>query len=652
MDKNKSKNKENSSLKKKLLLITLPLTISVILILVAIFYGINKKSILDSASQIVNGRTNEEAMVVEGTLNETLFSLDAIADSIESNGVTKEYVESLKGKYGLKAGIYVYTHDEQYIDSEGYISEVDQKTRDWYKEAQSHKDKFQLGKVYADAATGKPVVTASRMLKDGTTICGDIFLNELSDKVSSAKILDGGKAMLVDSQDKKILACEDKNALGKSVDEFGDSDIKQILELNGVGTIGKYTCANVKIEGTTWILGSYVETSVLLSGLNKLIIFVVILAIACIGIIGGLQWWLLSKAVKPIKVVTNALTKMSSGDLMIKVNVSSNDELGVMANALRNYAKTMKDKISQILQHSDHLKAKSIDGSDYAILLQEEAEMQSQSMYELKETMTQIATSVSEVAENTVQLAQSMEECTDMEDDINLKMSNTIEISNESKNDMNELEGAMTEIEKSMDTLESTINKVVNTNKEMKNIIDLIKGIAEQTNLLSLNASIESARAGEAGKGFAVVANEIRKLADKSALAVEDITKLIIRINKYLTDTSNATEKSVKCVHISKNVSEKALATFERILKDVELTGQSTKIIKSKIAECSNIATGMAAITEEQSASVEEVLATVETLTESSNSIAKSSDGLKTDSEDTLNISKALNSSIQDFKVE
>ena len=301
---------------------------------------------------------------------------------------------------------------------------------------------------------------------------------------------------------------------------------------------------------------------------------------------------------------------------------------------------------------SNTLKQKSKEGNLLVDTLQNEAMTQSQSMSELKETMTQIATSVSDVAESTVSLSESMEECSELGDNINERVSSTIEISNASKIAMNELDQVMRQIKQSTNTLELNINTVIDANKEMKSIIELIKGIAEQTNLLSLNASIESARAGEAGKGFSVVANEIRKLAERSNSAVDDITELINNINNNLNDTSEATRESVECVNSSKDVVTKTLETFEKIINAVEMTGKNSKIIKEKIASCTQIATNIAAISEEQSAGVEEVLATVETLTESANSIAVSSDRLKDDSDDTYAISETLYNSVQDFKVE
>lgn len=131
-----------------------------------------------------------------------------------------------------------------------------------------------------------------------------------------------------------------------------------------------------------------------------------------------------------------------------------------------------------------------------------------------------------------------------------------------------------------------------------------------------------------------------------------NITKLIEKIEDYLDDTSKATQESVDSVNISKDVAKKAIKSFDQIFEEVQKTGKSTEVVKDKIVSCSNIATNMSAISEEQSASVEEVLATVETLTESARAIACSSKDVQQDADTTLNISKELNDSIKEFKVE
>ncbi|PNB76989.1 methyl-accepting chemotaxis protein, partial [Pseudomonas sp. FW305-BF6] len=86
------------------------------------------------------------------------------------------------------------------------------------------------------------------------------------------------------------------------------------------------------------------------------------------------------------------------------------------------------------------------------------------------------------------------------------------------------------EMEKSSEESLHSVKQLEKHTKEVEKIIGFVGEIAAQTNLLALNASIEAARAGEHGRGFAVVAEEVRKLADQSADAVQGITNLILNI--------------------------------------------------------------------------------------------------------------------------
>ena len=142
--------------------------------------------------------------------------------------------------------------------------------------------------------------------------------------------------------------------------------------------------------------------------------------------------------------------------------------------------------------------------------------------------------SVNEIAENATQLAGVAAETKNDGDSVDIKMRETVEVSEKGRMDMEHVSEALNNIELSIRSLEEAVNKVGLASKEIVDIIKLIGDIADETNLLSLNASIEAARAGEAGRGFAVVASEIGSLAKNSTESVGTLHSLLQRLISLL----------------------------------------------------------------------------------------------------------------------
>lgn len=204
----------------------------------------------------------------------------------------------------------------------------------------------------------------------------------------------------------------------------------------------------------------------------------------------------------------------------------------------------------------------------------------------------------------------------------------------------NELENAVEKIKSSFDNVKETVDKlntilekfegVKNNSVELQqraqgitDIVSLVSSISEQTNLLALNASIEAARAGEAGRGFAVVAEEVRKLAEQSKSAVDDITmnlnEFTGEVDSLVSDVSSQFEvlesenlKLRSAVTKSNDANQKIMLVADKMIETSEKLRRETESISSVYEKIESLA----AIAEENSASSEEVSANVSTYTE------------------------------------
>jgi methyl-accepting chemotaxis protein len=244
-----------------------------------------------------------------------------------------------------------------------------------------------------------------------------------------------------------------------------------------------------------------------------------ILAILVIGLIAavGLGLVVARLVIRPVTAVRDGLVAMAGGDLTVEVAVSSGDEVGQMAAALNEAAKSVRSTIRAAGESATALAtaAEELTGSSESIAASAE------------ETAAQagtVATAAEQISRNVQTVASGSEE---MGASINEIAQNASEAARV----------AGTAVQAAESTT-ATMTKLGISSQEIGEVVKTITSIAEQTNLLALNATIEAARAGEAGKGFAVVANEVKELAQETAKATEDIAR---RVDAIQHDTAGAT---------------------------------------------------------------------------------------------------------------
>lgn len=141
-------------------------------------------------------------------------------------------------------------------------------------------------------------------------------------------------------------------------------------------------------------------------------------------------------------------------------------------------------------------------------------------------------------------------------------------------NNIIEMDNSMKQLNDSMEDTVKEIEQLSENAEEINETMTLIKEIAERTNLLALNAAIEAARAGEYGKGFAVVADEVRKLAESTQDSAEDITDIIVHLNRSVEEikqkalqsqtlTNQSKEKTDLLQDTTKSLDQKAHETSD-----------------------------------------------------------------------------------------
>ena len=367
-------------------------------------------------------------------------------------------------------------------------------------------------------------------------------------------------------------------------------------------------------------------------------IFMIVLTISIIGIIviGAAAAWYARKLAGRLVKLRGEVGKLGKLDLSFQgTRALWNDEIGDMANELLDMKDALHHIVRSIQTEADNLSNASSD-------LSNSVQSQMQVSESIAHTITDVAsdavhnnTSIGEISSAIEQVSARTQEMSASGTRANQTACDAVDDANQGMKYIHQLVQQNDTVSNAMTEISRVSENLVTSSDAIKNVVTTIREIAGQTNLLALNAAIEAARAGEAGRGFAVVAEEVRKLAEQSSAATNEIEQTITQMIESIQVAAGAIESAEEKVTASKEVTveteksfdsiqkrlDEVRSSIEHISQAVDHTANDMQDVVGNVQSISTVAekTGanaetVAAASEEQSASLHDVSASADSL--------------------------------------
>lgn len=535
-----------------------------------------------------------------------------------------EYPDILGVGFGSLTEDYIYNQDGTRLNV--LLSE-----RPYFQNA---KEGTYVTQPYVDSATDEMCVSVATPLSDGSTVIGllvlDLKLTQVSDFLKEMDFGESGRIVLL-SENNTILGHEDHDMIGKN---FADLDIQGALleqieaptneivnyKLDGESRVGTVQ----ELSGGGWKVLSSMSKAEYNAQTTKTTVSLVLLLLGSTAVVAILLWIIIAKRLRPVSQLNEALREMSMGNLHIAVTHNGTDEVGEMAESLREYIRNLSSYVNEIDRVMDGLAQGDLTiQTDVAFQgdfmpiqhsIEGFIEKMSAAMGSIQlaseqvfSGSDQVSSGAQSLAQGATQQASSVEELAAAVTEISSTVKENHKIVKDAASGALQVNSDIVESGKRMRQSLAFMTEIRERSNEISHIIKTIEDIAFQTNILALNAAVEAARAGQAGKGFAVVADEVRSLAGKTAEASNSTTALIAASLTAVEKGTESMEATSKFMESVVEEAQKITDVFQNIADVSERQSASIEQVTQGIDQISSVVQTNSATAEQSVAASEEL---------------------------------------------